>query len=169
MNVTERGKLIMEILSQSRAPVNGAALSEKLGVSRQIIVADIASLRYDGQPIISTNRGYILDSPSLHRGVFRRAISVCHDDSQMEDELNTIVDFGGTVLNVVISHDVYGQITADLMIKNRLDVADFMERIRNSKSGPLKNLTDGRHVHVVEANSEALLDIIEEKLRELGV
>lgn len=168
MNGIERRRKIFEILSNSNQAVNGAALSERLNVSRQIIVADIASLRSDGKPIISTNRGYIIDNPSLHQGVCRRAISVCHDDSQMADELNTIVDFGGTVLNVVVSHDVYGQISADLMIKTHPDVIEFMEKIKNSKSGPLKNLTDGKHVHVVEANSEALLDIIEEKLREKG-
>lgn len=168
MNGTERREKLIEILKDATQPVNGAALSEKLNVSRQIIVADIASLRSDGKPIMSTNRGYILDNPMSHRGVCKRAISVCHTDEQMEAELNTIVDFGGTILNVVISHDVYGQISADLMIKNRLDVEEFIEKIKSSKSGPLKNLTDGRHVHVVEANSEALLDIIEEKLRNQG-
>lgn len=168
MNNVERRKKILNILSDSAKPVNGAALSNKLKVSRQIIVADIATLRSDGNPIISTNRGYILDTPDSHQGVCRRAISVTHKDDMMETELNTIVDFGGTVLNVVIYHDVYGQLTADLMLKNRVDVSEFMNKIRNSKSGPLKNLTDGKHVHVIEANSEALLDIIEEKLREQG-
>lgn len=168
MNGKERRNKILEILKDSRQPVNGATLSEKLGVSRQIIVADIASLRSDRKPVISTNRGYILDSPSLHRDARRRAIAVCHDDSQMETELNTIVDYGGTVLNVVVYHDVYGQLTADLMLKTRGDLAEFMDKIKNSKSGPLKNLTDGKHVHVIEANSEALLDIIEQKLREQG-
>lgn len=169
MNGSERREKILEILNNSSQPVNGATLSDKLNVSRQIIVADIASLRSDGSPVISTNRGYLLDNPAFHKDTHKRAISVCHDDSQMELELNTIVDYGGTVLNVVIYHDVYGQLTADLMLKSRTDVSEFMEKIKNSKSGPLKNLTDGRHVHVVEANSEALLDIIEEKLREQGL
>lgn len=169
MNNLERRQKIIEILSKSAQPVNGAALSEKFDVSRQIIVADIASLRLDGHPVISTNRGYVLDNPLLHIGTCRRAISVCHDDAMMETELSTIVDYGGSILNVVVFHDVYGQITADLSIRNRVDVSEFMEKIKNSKSGPLKNLTDGRHVHVVEANSEALLDIIEEKLREQGI
>lgn len=169
MNNVERRQKIIEILSETEQPVNGATLSEMLNVSRQIIVADIASLRLDGQPVISTNRGYTLDNPAAHMGACRRAISVCHDDAMMETELNTIVDFGGTVRNVVIYHDVYGQLTADLMIRNRVDVLEFMDKIKNSKSGPLKNLTDGRHVHVVEANSEALLDIIEEKLRAQGI
>lgn len=168
MSGKERRKEIIKILSNSSQPVNGAKLSEMLDVSRQIIVADIASLRSDGKRVMSTNRGYILDNPASHKSTHRRAIAVCHNDSQMEAELNTIVDFGGTVLNVVISHDVYGQLTADLLLKNRADVAEFMDKISKSKSGPLKNLTDGRHVHVIEANSEALLDIIEEKLREQG-
>lgn len=168
MNSVERRKKILEIIKESKKPVSGAALSEKFRVSRQIIVGDIALLRADGHPVLSTNRGYILDDPGLHDSRCRRAISVCHDDSGMEAELNTIVDYGGTVLNVVVYHDVYGQLTADLLLRNRRDVADFMEKIKNSKSGPLKNLTDGKHIHTVEANSEALLDIIEGKLREQG-
>ena len=75
----------------------------------------------------------------------------------MQDELYTIVDYGGKVLDAVVEHDIYGQITVDLMLCNRMDVDEFMERIRKSKSQPLNVLTGGKHWHTVEADTEPML------------
>ena len=38
------------------------------------------------------------------------------------------------MLDAVVEHDIYGQITVDLMLCNRMDVDEFMERIRKSKA-----------------------------------
>ena len=86
----------------------------------------------------------------------------------VQDELYTIVDYGGKVLDAVVEHDIYGQITVDLMLCNRMDVDEFMERIRKSKSQPLNVLTGGKHWHTVEAVTEPMLQVIGEKLREKG-
>lgn len=86
----------------------------------------------------------------------------------VQDELYTIVDYGGKVLDAVVEHDIYGQITLDLMLCNRMDVDEFMERIRKSKSQPLNVLTGGKHWHTVEADTEPMLQVIGEKLREKG-
>lgn len=86
----------------------------------------------------------------------------------VQDELYTIVDYGGKVLDAVVEHDIYGQITVDLMLCNRMDVDEFMERIRKSKSQPLNVLTGGKHWHTVEADTEPMLQVIGEKLREKG-
>mgnify|MGYP000432355876 FL=1 len=43
-----------------------------------------------------------------------------------------------------------------------------MERIRKSKSQPLNVLTGGKHWHTVEADTEPMLQVIGEKLREKG-
>ena len=86
----------------------------------------------------------------------------------VQDELYTIVDYGGKVLDAVVEHDIYGQITVDLMLCNRMDVDEFMERIRKSKSQPLNVLTGGKHWHTVEADTELMLQVIGEKLREKG-
>ena len=91
-----------------------------------------------------------------------------HTTEQMQDELYTIVDYGGKVLDAVVEHDIYGQITEDLMLCNRMDVDEFMERIRKSKSQPLNVLTGGKHWHTVEADTEPMLQVIGEKLREKG-
>ena len=44
----------------------------------------------------------------------------------------------------------------------------FMDEIQNGRSRPLKNLTSGKHCHTVEADSEEILDLIEEELRSRG-
>ncbi len=54
------------------------------------------------------------------------------------DELQTIVDYGGHVLDVSVDHPLYGQIRADLIINNRLDVAEFVERMNRLQAQPLK-------------------------------
>ena len=51
-----RGR-IERILNEATGPVSGSTLASELGVSRQIIVGDVALLRSAGMPIISTNRG----------------------------------------------------------------------------------------------------------------
>mgnify|MGYP000083100254 CR=1 FL=1 len=118
--------------------------------------------------ILSTNKGYVLYDPSEEIQKARRTIAVSHSDEQTQDELYTIVDFGGKVLDVVIEHDIYGQITVDLILKSRQDVDEFIAKVAKSKAKPLKTLTGNKHFHTVEADSEQLLDIIEEKLREKG-
>lgn len=157
---------IIEILTKSKKPVSGTELSEMLKVSRQVIVQDIALLRAVNKDILSTNKGYILHNDV--RNGYNRTFHVFHDDLHIEDELNTIVDNNGRVLDVVVEHDIYGQINVDLIINSRRDVKEFMEKIKNNRTKPLNVLTDGVHYHTVEADSEKDLDIIEEELRNKG-
>lgn len=60
MKAEERRKEILAIVGNSDNALPAAVLAEKLGVSRQVIVQDIAMLRANGFDIISTNRGYML-------------------------------------------------------------------------------------------------------------
>lgn len=161
-----RGKLI-GILEKSKEPVSGSDLAKKLKVSRQVIVQDIALLRATNKNILSTNKGYVLYQDGT--GKHRRTFHVSHDDSRMEDELNTIVDNNGRILDVVVDHEIYGQITVDLIINSRRDVREFIEKITKSdRAKPLKELTGNDHYHTVEADSEKDLDIIEEELTKKG-
>ena len=98
---TRREKLL-KMLKENETPLSGSALAGKLGVSRQIIVSDIALLRAGKQEILSTARGYLLYCPPVPRCT--RCFPVSHTDEQMEDELNAIVDLGGRVLDVLIDH-----------------------------------------------------------------
>ena len=160
----ERRKKIIELMQETTAPLSGSALGKATGVSRQVVVQDIALLRTEGYPILATARGYLLETPD---GVVR-LVKVCHTNEQTEEELNTVVDLGGCVVDVMVNHRAYGKLSAPLGIKSRRDVQVFMERIRTGKSTPLMNITSGYHFHHIAADREEILDEIEAALREKG-
>ncbi len=164
MTGEERRKKIIEILRSSDEPVSGTELAKMLNVSRQVIVQDIALLRAVNRNIFSTTKGYVLYYQEVQK--VNRCFLVKHTDDEIEDELCTIVDNGGKVLDVIVMHDIYGEISTGLIIKNRQDVYDFVEQLKKHRTIPLKELTGGVHLHTVEADSEAILDSIERKLRE---
>lgn len=168
MNGEFRRNALITELEGANKPLSGTALAKKFGVSRQIIVQDIALLRATNKNILSTNKGYVLYQPKDSYPCARRTFSVMHSDDEMQKELYTIVDFGGKVLDVVVEHDVYGVITVDLILRTRSDVDEFMEKLKNSQSKPLNVLTCGRHYHTVEAASEEVLDVIGQQLSKLG-
>lgn len=154
----ERRKFMIALMRDAGQPLSGSRLGAETGVSRQVVVQDIALLRREGYDIVSTARGYFLgnkenDAPS-------RKIKVYHTNEQVEDELTTIVDLGGCVVDVMVNHRVYGKMTAPLMVKNRRDVRKFVENLKNGKSTPLLNVTSGYHFHTVTAESEEILDEI---------
>lgn len=160
MTGKERRKKILEIISNSTTPISGTEIAKICGVSRQIVVQDIALLRAEDNSIYSTTRGYLIDSPKKYRRVF----CVSHTDEEIEEELNSMVDLGGTVLDVFIEHKVYGDIRAELNINSRKKIKDFVEKLRTGNVAPLKNLTSSEHYHTVEAESEEILNLIEEEL-----
>ena len=160
----ERRKKLLELIGDSRTPMSGSALGKLTGVSRQVVVQDIALLRTEGHPILATARGYLMDHPSE----VTRLIKACHTNEEAEEELNMIVDLGGCVEDVIVNHRAYGKVSASLQIKSRRDVQAFMEQIRTGKSTLLMNITSGYHFHHISAEQEEILDEIEEKLRERG-
>mgnify|MGYP003293169976 CR=1 FL=1 len=162
MKVTERRKAIVNLLLASKTPISGGELSEKFNVSRQIIVQDVTVLKGLGYEILSTHNGYVMQKSPLVERVFK----LKHTTEQTEDELNSIVDMGGTVVDVFVWHKVYGRISATLNIFSRLHVKQFLEGVRTGKSSELMNITGGYHYHTVRADSEAVLDKIGETLQE---
>jgi len=159
----------MEILHLEEQPISGAELARRVGVSRQVVVQDVALLRAENENIMSTNKGYILRRlPEKKEHVCMRVFRVSHATEDTLDELQTIVDYGGRLLNVFIEHEVYGQISVDLIINNRLDASEFINLLENSKDQPLKILTGGCHYHTVVADSPKNLDRIETELRKKG-
>lgn len=161
-----RRNQLAALLSQSEKPISGSELAKHFMVSRQVIVQDIALLRASSQNILSTNKGYLFRP--TEKGRYRRTLCVCHNDSQMEEELNLIVDNGARVLDVIVEHEVYGPITVDLLLENRRDVQDFLEKLHSKTAHPLSILTEGKHYHTIEAYSEEILDRIEKELRHAG-
>ena len=165
MNNTERREEIIRILTRAKEPVSGSRLAKQLSVSRQIIVQDVALLRTE-YPVLATAQGYVLYGQAQER--CRRSFLVKHSSEQIGDELLTMVESGGRVLDVVVEHDVYGQIRADLSLATVADVKSFCARLARSTSGPLFPISDGIHLHTVEAASESVLDEIEMQLRKKG-
>ena len=164
MEGNERRKLIVNILTSSVEPVSGSKLAKKVGVSRQVVVQDIALLRVAGYEIEPTTKGYIISRRV--DDVVRRTFCVKHTNEQIEDELCTIVDFGGRALDVKVMHPIYGDITTELGITNRAQIYEFVKKVEQQKTKPLKELTDGEHSHTVEASTNEQLDQIEAALRE---
>lgn len=166
MEGSKRREQLMKILNEQTEPISGGELSRLLGVSRQVIVQDIALLRASDINIFSTTKGYLIYKSNTPR--VKRVFKVKHTTEQIEDELCTIVDCGGKILDVLVTHEIYGEITTALIIRNRQDVYDFVKKVNEKKIVPLKELTDGIHQHTVEADSEETLDRVEAKLKEKG-
>lgn len=160
----DRRNKIIEILNKSTSPVSGTELAQAFEVSRQVIVTDIALLRAQGSNLISTPTGYILMKTLSNRRIFK----VRHTDEETENELNTIIDLGGIVIDVYIEHKVYGTISAPLNISSKRDIQNFLNDIKSGVSSPLKNITHGYHYHTIEARSREILDEIESSLKEKG-
>lgn len=164
MNAIERREKILRLITTSDSPVSGSELAAQTQVSRQVIVQDIALLKAAGYEILSTNKGYILNNSSA----CERAFKVHHTTDETEDELNTIVDIGGTIVDVYVWHRVYGKIAAKLDISSRRNVQQCIDGLRSGKSTELMNITSGYHYHTVRADSEETLDLIEKALGEKG-
>lgn len=162
MNGAERRDDILNRIKSSDRALSGKELADDYSVSRQVIVQDMALIRAAGYDIISTNRGYILNAPNSTTRVFK----VSHTDEQIEDELISIVDLGGTVVDVFVWHKVYGRISGTLNIDSRRKVSEFMDGLRSGKSSPLKNITSNYHYHTVEADDVETLDMIQKMLKD---
>lgn len=146
MEAASRRQAILDRLRSADRPVSASALAAGLNVSRQIIVGDIALLRAGGAEISATPRGYVL--PRATDGI-TRTIACRHTLAQTGQELDILVDNGCTVLDVIVEHPVYGQLTGQLQISSRYDVAQFLARIRDSDAAPLSMLTGGLHLHTL--------------------
>lgn len=169
METVSRRDQIFRLLENQSNPISGTALAKQFKVSRQVIVQDIALLRAENKNILSTNKGYVLFQPMEKKEAPKTVVCVRHSLEETEVELNCIVDNGGRVLDVSVEHDVYGQISADLIIRNRADVIEFVDKITHGNSRPLKDLTSDIHFHTIEADTEDILNRIIMKLDELGI
>lgn len=165
---TTRRKEIIAYLSTRTEPVSGTELAHIFGVSRQVIVQDIALLRAENREILSTNKGYVLYQPSNGRSSCTAVILVQHRSEETLEEMRSIVEYGGHMLDVFVDHDLYGQIRADLVINDMNDAEDFCRKMQQSTSRPLKELTGACHYHTITAPSEKVIDLIKKELKEKG-
>ncbi len=166
MCAEERREAILTLLIQSHQPVSATALAGRFGVSRQIIVGDIALLRAAGGEISATPRGYvILPRPA---GILHQ-IACRHSPSQMGAELEAMVDQGCTVLDVIVEHPLYGQLTGPLQLSNRYEISQFLARCAQFDAQPLSALTEGIHLHTLSCPDESAYRRVLASLSALGV
>lgn len=160
----ERKTQIIQELEQSETPISASTLAEKLGVTRQVIVGDIALLRATGEKIVATPRGYILEQKPQNIYV----VSCEHDQDRIGEELYLMVDCGCGVLDVIVEHPLYGQITCNLHLFSRLDVDNFLQKMKETQSTPISTLTHNGHLHTLQCPSHAHFLTVEQALREQG-
>lgn len=160
-----RRAAVEQALEQAGGPVSAAALARRFSVSRQIIVGDIALLRAAGAEILATPKGYVLGRRSA--GV-ERTVACIHAPEEMEDELNAIVDAGGEVVDVIVEHPVYGQLTGILGVSSRYDVQEFLQRVRTDDARPLSDLTGGIHLHTIRCKDDKTFQRIQKTLKKAG-
>ncbi|MDO4622282.1 MAG: transcription repressor NadR [Eubacteriales bacterium] len=166
MDNTERRNLIMKELKRSEKPISASRLATDFSVSRQIIVGDIALLRASGMEIEATPRGYRLQKDKKQQTC---RIAVRHDAAQTAEELYAIVDHGCTVLDVIVSHPIYGELRGSLELSTRYDVNCFLERIQASDALPLSFLTEGIHLHTIAYPDEQARNRVLTTLQELNI
>lgn len=165
MHGDTRRNEILHLLQIMSGPASATALAKELSVSRQVIVGDIALLRAAGHNISATPRGYVILRETV--GLLK-TIACQHCAAQMEPELNDIVDQGCTVIDVVVEHPVYGQLTGPLQLSNRYEVAQFILRVETEQAQPLSHLTHGIHLHTIACPDEAAFGRVCVSLRQHG-
>ncbi|WP_257346289.1 transcription repressor NadR [Pseudalkalibacillus decolorationis] len=164
----DRRSLLLNWLKESKEPLTGSRLAKKTNVSRQVIVQDISLLKARNEPIIATAQGYVYFQANKNAQRCSRVIACQHLGSETEDELNTIVNFGVSIKDVTIEHPLYGDLTGSLMINNRHDVAQFIKNIQEKSASYLLELTEGVHLHTLEAETDQQLEQTCQALFEKG-
>lgn len=163
----ERRRQLLELLSHSPRPLSGTEVGQRLGISRQTVVQDIALLRARGEPVVATARGYLMATALIPR-CHRALLPVKHTPEDTEDELSLLLDLGLRVVDVQVDHPVYGEIRGMLMLDSREDLREWLKEIRQKRARLLSELTGGFHLHTVEAPRADLLERARNALRERG-
>lgn len=167
MNYQDRRSEILRMLGESEGYTSAAEFARYFGVTRQIIVSDIALLRANGHRIQASRRGYRLEQAPGSGQL--RSIVCRHRSDQVLDEFYTVVDNGGSVVSVVVEHPIYGQLSADLSIDSRYDAQEFVQRQKSTRASQLSDLTGGLHIHTLRVPDEAAYLRIVNGLAELGI
>ena len=165
MTAAQRRSAIYEQLTRADAPISATALAQRFSVTRQVVVGDIALLRAEGHRITATPRGYMIPSET---GLLR-TIAWHHSGADTQKELFAMVDCGCTVLDVIVEHPVYGQLTAPLALSSRYDVEQFVQRMADSHAQPISALTDGVHLHTLSCPSEDAFAHLKATLQSMGM
>ena len=164
-----RRAFILKSLRETQEPITGTTFAKKTNVSRQVIVQDVSLLKAKNEPIIATSQGYMYMKEQQGDALKQLVIACKHTPEQTREELNIIVDHGVTVRDVKIEHAVYGDLTASIMVSNRKEVDQFVDKIEETNASYLAPLTGGIHLHTLEADSEDKIEAACKALAEAGI
>ena len=167
MNAAQRRESILEKLSAAKAPVSASALAGQLGVSRQIVVGDVALLRAGGAQIDATPRGYQLHP--AEKGFTGILACVHSTEDEMRTELYTVVDQGGVVVDVTVENSLYGELCGNLNIASRYDVDNFIRQAKDTPECLLSRMTGGVHLHTLRCPDAGTFQRIKKALDEKGI
>lgn len=168
LDKTDRQQRLLDELETSSDPVTGTELALRCGVTRQVVVHDIALLRAKGIQILSTPRGYLLSVPT-EQPTKRTVLAVSHPPESTRIELMTLVDYGLRVLDVQVEHPLYGVLIGNLQIASRRDVELFLTQAEQQKAVLLSSLTEGDHYHTIEYVHENRIEEAIGALRKHGI
>ena len=166
MTAKERREAILRELERAESPVSASALAKQFHVSRQAVVGDVAMLRALNAPIAATPRGYVLTRAEGRGKTF--TIACRHGRDRLGEELYAVVDNGGALLDVVVEHALYGQLSGKLHIFSRYDADEFLRRLSEQEASPLSALTGGIHLHTLSCPDDGCFARICTVLREKG-
>ncbi len=164
MNDYKRKEIILDLLKNKVSVISGAKLARMFGVTRQVIIKDIALLRAMGYKIEATPKGYTMQTDVGVEALF----AVKHSAEEIEKELSLIVNNGGTIIDVIVEHPLYGELRGNLKIETLEDVSRFITRMQISHAKPLLVLSEGIHLHTVRADSPDALNRIRDALEQAG-
>jgi len=167
MDASLRRKKVLDLITKHGSPLSASSLAKTFSVSRQVIVGDVAILRAEGHDIIATARGYLFANVQENSQFIGR-IACQHTLEETTNELYAIVDLGATIVNVIVDHEIYGEITGNLNLTTREDVDLFMKKLRASKVKLLSNLTNGIHLHTIACRDKRHFDAICQTLKNNG-
>jgi transcriptional regulator of NAD metabolism len=166
MNADKRREKIVDLLNTRHEPISGNELAKTFGVTRQVVVQDIAILRASGKDIIATAQGYLIKKALQ---LCTKQIAVCHDEHNTRKELLTFIECGCKVIDVIVEHPFYGELHGLLMLSSSQDVDNFIKTIEKHKANLLSQLTNGVHLHTVEAINFDCINKAEKLLKEKGM
>lgn len=167
MNSAQRREEILRWLTDAAAPVSASALAGELGVSRQIVVGDVALLRAAGTQIDATPRGYQLHPKAKgYTGILACAHRTAEE---MRTELYTVVDQGGVVVDVAVENPLYGELRGNLNLASRYDVDNFIQQAAETPECLLSRMTGGVHLHTLRCPDEATFRRVRDALDALGL
>jgi len=165
MDAESRRNQILNILAKPNIIISASAMAKELQVSRQVIVGDIAILRAQGHDIIATARGYMI--PKLKDTAhFIGKVACKHLPRDTKAELYAIVDLDAAVINIIVEHELYGEITGNLNLINREDVDAFINKVESMEIKLLSELTSGIHLHTIACRDKNHFEQVHQVLKQ---